>query len=1136
LDSNDSFATLAPKLLEFILHYPGSLGEVARLAMSAFPEPSGKGAGRVPRDLLPFPLSASAEEAIVQAWTASQSDAKFDKDGAVVWLQLLILGLNYGYGLGRVEYFRALPAGPVSAVQHEALKMLAKNVITFLEVHSGSIGDQDWKTMLAAKSVGYDGEEVHSAEMMTLEQIVAALPPKGVAASVEAADVATGFVRECLLDPELVLHPPAAEDGPLPSASIWADEVEWLAIVKELLALGIFVPVRLKEAYHHHGRPVLNGAFGVPKPKAKEILGSAGNLLKVLRLVMNLIPSNSLQETICGDMEQLPTCGQWAGLYLLCHEMLLITATDRKCFFYVFRLPEVWWPFSVFKDPVWGPLIGLGEEYFYFASTVCGMGWVSACGVCQHVHRNIVRASMQPSRPIVPPGIDGESLTLDAEFRRDRASPATNLGSHYSTWMVYIDDFDQQEVVAFLDGLAMLGTISRGLAEVRSAYQKAGTPGAEDKDLVRVDLAHRLGVVLDGRRGRRDAPPLFLLKLVSLTIWAIGEPAPTQKLMQVLAGRWNRPVQLRKASGSCFNDVWVWIARGPFGVPLPQRSINELLHNIMLLPVMFGELRAPWDAMVTVSDASLTGGAFCRSTGITGWGRQAADRNWSPWQRSSEELIVLAVHVGAGAFRRAFELCELQVAHFAACDAALESRRVLMAEWPGLDWYAAVSHIDISALCKIRHRCCRAKSVCLIFALRHAQVLDGAGQEAWEQLCALISRIQQQWPGLTLHLYIEACASLGESSLVAINEHLGFKPLRWCASAISHVRRPVLVWCSWPLIGSIGACWLLDRPLWKDILFEVDRGSKERWLESECAWEHPGFLPTFTRSIPRRKPSLKSVAHMDAETLARWKAASFALPAYQYRASAMITTKAGVLRPPSADEREVLLGLRLSSTTRAVTSSQAKHDPSGQEHVRKSLLGVTSQAETVAWLLSHLFVDKDWMSSLFDICASRASLYVEPSATSPSTVDWRIQKAGERLVSRFMLQSDPRGSDVKLATGVLTQARIWPRSAVPLHYWRFKPMLRTRWQRSGHINEMELRAAFMTWRWRTRRLGGLYNRFLHLLDSHVTIAVLAKQRSSSHILSRVVRRTSMLELAAARYPILGYTPSAENPADDGSRK
>ena len=81
----------------------------------------------------------------MQARTASQSGGDFDKDGAVVWLQLLILGLNYGYGLGRVEYFRALPIGPVSAVQHQALNMLAKNVVTFLEVHTGTIGNQDWK-------------------------------------------------------------------------------------------------------------------------------------------------------------------------------------------------------------------------------------------------------------------------------------------------------------------------------------------------------------------------------------------------------------------------------------------------------------------------------------------------------------------------------------------------------------------------------------------------------------------------------------------------------------------------------------------------------------------------------------------------------------------------------------------------------------------------------------------------------------------------------------------------------------------------------------------------------------------------------------------------------------------------------
>ena len=60
----------------------------------------------------------------------------------------------------------------------------------------------DWAQKLEARTVGYDGAEVYTAERLDLERICAALPPAGVGGLVNAADVSTGFVREALLDHE----------------------------------------------------------------------------------------------------------------------------------------------------------------------------------------------------------------------------------------------------------------------------------------------------------------------------------------------------------------------------------------------------------------------------------------------------------------------------------------------------------------------------------------------------------------------------------------------------------------------------------------------------------------------------------------------------------------------------------------------------------------------------------------------------------------------------------------------------------------------------------------------------------------------------------------------------------------------
>ena len=72
-------------------------------------------------------------------------------------------------------------------------------------------------------------------------------------------------------------------------------------------------------------------------------------------------------------------------------------------------------------------------------------------------------------------------------------------------------------------------------------------------------------------------------------------------------------------------------------------------------------------------------------------------------------------------------------------------------------------------------------------------------------------------------------------------------------------------------------------------------------------------------------------------------------------------------------------------------------------------------------------------------------------------------------------------------------------------------------------------------RWRTRSSRRLGCVFLHLMDSFVNIAALAKHRSSAHSLALVIRPFSALELASGCRALFGFTSSARNPADAPSR-
>ena len=65
----------------------------------------------------------------------------------------------------------------------------------------------------------------------------------------------------------------------------------------------------------------MNGAFGVPK--LEEGQPNFDPLRVALRLIINLRPSNALQEMIVADMDGLPLFSQWTLRKLQEHEVYL---------------------------------------------------------------------------------------------------------------------------------------------------------------------------------------------------------------------------------------------------------------------------------------------------------------------------------------------------------------------------------------------------------------------------------------------------------------------------------------------------------------------------------------------------------------------------------------------------------------------------------------------------------------------------------------------------------------------------------------------------------------------------------------------------------------------------------------------
>ena len=71
-------------------------------------------------------------------------------------------------------------------------------------------------------------------------------------------------------------------------------------------------------------------------------------------------------------------------------------------------------------------------------------------------------------------------------------------------------------------------------------------------------------------------------------------------------------------------------------------------------------------------------------------------------------------------------------------------------------------------------------------------------------------------------------------------------------------------------------------------------------------------------------------------------------------------------------------------------------------------------------------------------------------------------------------------------------------------------MLQFSWREAAHINELEMRAFLAAFKWRLRSSKNISTKFLHLLESQVSISVLVKHRSGSVRLNRVARKVDAL--------------------------
>ena len=544
------------------------------------------------------------------------------------WMSCICMGLNSYYGAEILPKTVRLPraSGAKSALKgcREAVEL----TLNWSETSESFSWEEFWKV----KSVDYRGDEVQVAQSFAWKNIEPTIPPQvgTIPLSAVCGEGALAYVEnfEEFLIPEadqVLLKPPRVQ----------VQDSDWEAVVQGLVSRKLCCIMPVKDLYHVGGRPVLNGLFGVSKHEFTDGV-------EHLRLIMNLCPINALCRPLHSDIGTLPSWACVGPLFLGDHQDLVVSSEDIRCFFYNFEIPVEWRKYMGFNKlvpPHLTPNEHAGEDCV-LASAVLPMGFLNSVGIAQHIHRRVVLAARH-KEPGLPQG--------EAEIRKDR--PATNTSQ---MWRVYLDNYDELEKMDRETADKIAGTMSDPTALVRAEYLKQGLPRHEKKGVQQSRLAEVQGAMVDGHAGLVYPKPQKILKYIQVVARLLEDGWSTQRLY---VSMFRRPLL------GTLNALWRHIESFKGEPPvvrkqLPKEVEWEFLRFLGLLPLAHINLRLGIDATVTASDASLVGGGFCASSGLTPYGCAAANlevRGDVPEWEDMDRVLSIGLFDGIGALRVALD-------------------------------------------------------------------------------------------------------------------------------------------------------------------------------------------------------------------------------------------------------------------------------------------------------------------------------------------------------------------------------------------------------------------------------------------------------------------------------------------------
>ena len=919
-------AVAALALKSAVLEHPWSLGHFVRLlpagparALAGTPE-------LLPIHFPPF-ISKAEEEAgsLLEKWVSGRKplgevDLELIHDGAVdAFLWLIVMALNYMYVGGPAVQWQCIrcPAlhSPAQVAAVERLRTLA----TIMVDEGGSLNAMAWDDQRRPPEE-YWGHAVQKAHALSWRAVEGSLPPASRETLIPLEKLVGEKARAALLDPSLLRLPEDAVADPLPKAKVLVEsQDEWEKIVAELCFRGIAEPEIPAETVTHRGKPVYNGAFGVHKKFVEVRSGEAVVTQRILRLIVNLVPTNALQRSFGGEAREMGYPGLWPSICLCEDELMVMSGEDQKGCFHLYLIPEAWRGYFVLERTVSRKAAGLptAGPPIRVRIRTCPMGWINAVDFIQEAHR----------RMVTEPAPAGAGIDPSRLIRMGHRMPPMIEALPINWFSVYVDNFDQGTIILKTWEKEYTFTSSGAQVALREAYAFHGVQRDEAKAGEGTLVWETLGAQLRGRDGllgsssaRKAAVMGSLLHLLAGKVVDMAELATVIGKL-IFLFQFSRPLM------SILEETFSFIqALGETGGrhPLPDDVAEELLLCAMVLPSAWIDLRAHISEEVVATDASEEGGGACVSTGVTpiAAAKLAALQSGSSTSMACSGLLVVSFRDGMGGLSAAVELTGVAPDGIIFVEKSKLARKVVKKHWP-----TAITYDDINAVTPevVKRWWDWFPSVrrVLIGGGLPWQGLSGvnASRESLtdpraqlvHSVLDIVAEVRKN-PGVDVFEIYESVASIIDKDMRELSTLLEVRPVFVEAANVGPCKRTRLYWIRGGVAPGPDASVITssDWPDWLEL--KVDRvrtpplaSFLEPLAKPLVPKELPfqSFLRPFKRTAPPKSPA--GVEQSSSLAKKRWKHDSYRLPPYQYEDGNLVTDKGGPRRL-KADEQARMLG------------------------------------------------------------------------------------------------------------------------------------------------------------------------------------------------------------------------------------